>query len=255
MNEPATDTILHMSAVSKSFSGFVAVAGVSLDVRRGSIHALIGPNGAGKTTLFNLATKFLSPSSGRIIFKGRDITGESPSAVARLGMVRSFQISAVFQSMSARENVRVALQTSRSDCFAFWRSASALKALNARADALLEDVGLADLRERKASELAYGQQRLLEIALALATKPKVLLLDEPAAGVPRRQGGELFEVIGNLPADIAVLFIEHDMDVVFRFASRVIVMVGGTLLVEGTPVEIAADPRVREVYLGRAHHG
>jgi branched-chain amino acid transport system ATP-binding protein len=255
MNEPATDTILQMSGVSKSFSGFVAVAGVSLEVRRGSIHALIGPNGAGKTTLFNLATKFLSPSSGRIIFKGRDITDESPSAVARLGMVRSFQISAVFQSMSARENVRVALQTSRNDCYAFWRSASALSALNARADALLEDVGLADQRERKASELAYGQRRALELATTLALEPELLLLDEPTAGMGREDVGRTVMLIRRVAEQRTVLMVEHNLSVVADLSDRITVLARGEVLAEGSYAEVANSPAVRVAYMGTGHAG
>jgi branched-chain amino acid transport system ATP-binding protein len=257
MNEPAMDTILQMSAVSKSFSGFLAVSGVSLDVRRGSIHALIGPNGAGKTTLFNLATKFLSPSGGRIVFKGRDITHESPSAVARLGMVRSFQISAVFQSMTARENVRVALQTQRKDCYAFWRHAAVLSELNARADALLEDVGLEDLRERKASELAYGQRRALELATTLALEPEMLLLDEPTAGMGREDVGRTANLIRRVARERTVLMVEHNLAVVADLSDRITVLARGEVLAEGSYAAVAGSEAVRVAYMGTmgAGHG
>jgi branched-chain amino acid transport system ATP-binding protein len=257
MNEPAMDTILQMSAVSKSFSGFLAVSGVSLDIRRGSIHALIGPNGAGKTTLFNLATKFLSPSGGRIVFKGRDITDESPSAVARLGMVRSFQISAVFQSMTARENVRVALQTQRKDCYAFWRHAAVLSELNARADALLEDVGLADLRERKASELAYGQRRALELATTLALEPEMLLLDEPTAGMGREDVGRTANLIRRVARERTVLMVEHNLSVVENLCQRITVLTRGRVLAEGDYATVSNNPEVRVAYMGTmgAGHG
>jgi branched-chain amino acid transport system ATP-binding protein len=253
MNQPATDTILQMSGVSKSFAGFVAVAGVSLLVRRGSIHALIGPNGAGKTTLFNLATKFLRPTGGRIVFKGRDITDESPSAVARLGMVRSFQISAVFQSMTARENVRVALQTARNDCYAFWRSASALRSLNARADALLEDVGLADQRERKAAELAYGQRRALELATTLALEPEMLLLDEPTAGMGREDVGRTATLIKRVARERTVLMVEHNLSVVADLSDHITVLARGEVLAEGTYAEVAGSEAVRVAYMGTRH--
>jgi len=253
MNEPATDTILRMSGVTKSFAGFVAVAGVSLDVRRGSIHALIGPNGAGKTTLFNLATKFLRPTAGRIAFKGRDITGETASAVARLGMVRSFQISAVFQTMTARENVRVALQTARNDSFAFWRGASALNALNARADALLEDVGLADARDRRASELAYGQRRALELATTLALEPELLLLDEPTAGMGREDVGRTSDLIRRVARDRTVLMVEHNLSVVADLSDRITVLARGEVLAEGSYAEVAGNEAVRVAYMGTRH--
>jgi len=253
MSEPAADPILRMSAVSKSFSGFVAVAGVSLDVRRGSIHALIGPNGAGKTTLFNLATKFLRPSGGRIFFKGRDITDESPSAVARLGMVRSFQISAVFQTMTARENVRVALQATRSDCFAFWRRDSVLNALNARAEALLEDVGLADLRDRRASELAYGQRRALELATTLALEPELLLLDEPIAGMGQEDVGRTAALIRRVAQQRTVLMVEHNLSVVADISDRITVLARGEVLAEGSYAEVASNDAVRVAYMGSRH--
>src|SRR5581483_6794714 len=234
-----------------SFAGFLAVSGVSLDVRRGSIHALIGPNGAGKTTLFNLATKFLRPSGGQIIFKGRELTNETPSAVARLGMVRSFQISAVFQSMTARENVLVALQTARNDNFAFCRSAAVLKALNSRADALLEDVGLANLRDRKASELAYGHRRALELATTLALEPEMLLLDEPTAGMGREDVGRTVALIRRVARERTVLMVEHNLSVVADLSDRITVLARGEVLAEGSYADIANSEPVRVAYMGK----
>jgi branched-chain amino acid transport system ATP-binding protein len=253
MSAPAADTILRLSDVSKSFSGFVAVSNVSLDVRRGSIHALIGPNGAGKTTLFNLATKFLSPSGGRIFFNDRDITNASPSAIARLGMVRSFQISAVFQTMTARENVRVALQTARDDCFAFWRGATVLRELNARAEALLNEVGLADLRDRKASELAYGQRRALELATTLALEPELLLLDEPTAGMGREDVGRTADLIRRVARERTVLMVEHNLTVVADLSDRITVLARGEVLAEGSYADVASNEAVRVAYMGTRH--
>ena len=253
MSEPTADTILRLSGVTKSFSGFVAVSNVSLDVRRGSIHALIGPNGAGKTTLFNLATKFLSPSGGRIFFNDRDITNASPSAIARLGMVRSFQISAVFQTMTARDNVRVALQTARDDCFAFWRGATVLRELNARVDALLEDVGLADARDRRASELAYGQRRALELATTLALEPELLLLDEPTAGMGREDVGRTADLIRRVARERTVLMVEHNLSVVADLSDRITVLARGEVLAEGPYAEVASNEAVRVAYMGTRH--
>jgi branched-chain amino acid transport system ATP-binding protein len=242
-----------MIDMRKSFLGFNAVSGVTLNVRRGSIHALIGPNGAGKTTLFNLATKFLRPTAGQIFFNDVDITDYSPGAVARLGMVRSFQISAVFQTMTARENVRVALQTMRNDGFAFWRHQAALNALNERADALLEDVGLADLRERRASELAYGQRRALELATTLALEPEMLLLDEPTAGMGREDVGRIATLIRRVARDRTVLMVEHNLSVVSDLSDCITVLARGEVLAEGAYAEVANDPAVRTAYMGAEH--
>jgi branched-chain amino acid transport system ATP-binding protein len=255
--EPLRSAVLSARNVVKRFGGLHAVNDVSFDVHQGEILGLIGPNGAGKTTLFNLATKFLSPSGGRIVFKGRDITDESPSAVARLGMVRSFQISAVFQSMTARENVRVALQTQRKDCYAFWRHAAVLSELNARADALLEDVGLADLRERKASELAYGQRRALELATTLALEPEMLLLDEPTAGMGREDVGRTANLIRRVARERTVLMVEHNLSVVADLSDRITVLARGEVLAEGSYAEVAGSEAVRVAYMGTmgAGHG
>ncbi|MET0606751.1 MAG: ABC transporter ATP-binding protein [Beijerinckiaceae bacterium] len=247
------EPILRLADVRKSFSGFVAVAGVTLNVRRNSIHALIGPNGAGKTTLFNLATKFLRPTSGRIFFKNRDITALSPNMVARLGMVRSFQISAVFLSMTARENVRVALQTARSDGYAFWRHNKALQSLNDRADALLSDVGLGELRNRGASELPYGQRRALELATTLALDPELLLLDEPTAGMGREDVGRIVQLIRRVAQNRTVLMVEHNLSVVSDLSDRITVLARGEILAEGAYAEVARDPAVMTAYMGAAH--
>jgi branched-chain amino acid transport system ATP-binding protein len=248
-----SEPILRMIDMRKSFFGFAAVAGVTLEVRRGSIHALIGPNGAGKTTLFNLATKFLKPSSGRIVFKGRDITELAPSAVARLGMVRSFQISAVFQTMTARQNVRIALQTARRDGFFFWRHNRALKELDARADALLEDVGLANVATRRASELPYGQRRALELATTLALEPELLLLDEPTAGMGREDVARIASLIRRVARNRTVLMVEHNLSVVSDISDRITVLARGEVLAEGTYAEVAKNPAVMSAYMGAVH--
>jgi branched-chain amino acid transport system ATP-binding protein len=216
---------------------------------------LIGPNGAGKTTLINLITGALRPDSGQILLGEDDITALAPDQRVRRGLARTFQINTLFPDLEPLEAVTLAVCERLGVAGVWWRRFAGYRHAVDEAYEILTSLKLGAVCHRATRELAYGQQRLLEIALALATKPKVLLLDEPAAGVPRQEGGELFEAIANLSSDLTVLFIEHDMEVVFRFASRVIVMVGGRLLLEGGPAEIAADPRVREVYLGRSGHG
>jgi len=233
----------------------VAVDRVNLDVAPGEVHALIGPNGAGKTTLINLITGMLKPDGGRILLEGEDVTALRPEERVKRGLVRTFQINTLFPHLSALEAVTLAVCERRGYAGTWWQKLPAYADAVEEAYAILLSLRLGASCYRPTRELAYGQQRLLEIALALATNPKVLLLDEPAAGVPQGESAELFSVIADLSEDIAVLFIEHDMNVVFRFARRIIVMVGGRILVEGTPKEIAADARVREVYLGGAHHG
>ena len=249
--EPA----LRTNGLCKNFGSLTVARDISLTLPLGARYALIGPNGAGKTTLINLITGAVRPDAGQILLGEDDITNLEPHLRVEQGLARTFQINTLFPDLEPLEAVTLAVCQRLGIAGVWSRSLTRFHHAVDEAYEVLTSLRLGSVCTRPTRELAYGQQRLLEIALALATKPKVLLLDEPAAGVPRQQGGELFEVIGNLPADIAVLFIEHDMEVVFRFASRVIVMVGGTLLVEGTPAEIAADPRVREVYLGRAHHG
>ena len=221
----------------------------------GERYALIGPNGAGKTTLINLMTGMLPPDGGQIFLGDEEITALRPEERVRRGLVRTFQINTLFPHLNALESVALAVCERRGEAGVFWRRLPAFRDAVEEAHAILGSLRLGASWRRPTRELAYGQQRLLEIALALATRPRVLLLDEPGAGVPRDESAELFDVIAGLSQEIAVLFIEHDMEVVFRFARRIIVMVGGRILVEGSPDEIAEDPRVREVYLGSAGRG
>jgi branched-chain amino acid transport system ATP-binding protein len=246
---------LSTRGLDKSFGSLVVAKDIALDLPPGERYALIGPNGAGKTTLINLMTGMLKPDSGRILLGADEITALGPEQRVKRGLVRTFQINTLFPHLSALEAVTLAVCERRGYAGNWWRKLPAYADAVDEAYAILRSLRLAESCYRPTHELAYGQQRLLEIALALATRPKVLLLDEPAAGVPQGESAELFAVIANLSQDIAVLFIEHDMNVVFRFANRIIVMVGGRILTQGTPKEIAADARVREVYLGRAHHG
>jgi len=249
-----TAAALSACGVDKSFGSLVVASGIDLALPQGSRCALIGPNGAGKTTLINLVTGMLRPDAGRIFLGGDDVTSLEPEERVKRGLARTFQINALFPRLSALEAVALAICERRGHAGTWWRRLPAHRDAVDEAYGILASVMLGADCYRPTSELAYGQQRLLEIALALAAKPKVLLLDEPAAGVPQAESAELFATIAALSQDIAVLFIEHDMNVVFRFASRIIVMVGGRVLVEGAPDEIGADPRVREVYLGTARH-
>ena len=246
---------LSTRGLDKSFGSLVVAKNIELDLPRGARYALIGPNGAGKTTLINLITGMLRPDQGRIFLEADEVTALRPEERVKRGLVRTFQINTLFPHLSALEAVTLAVCERRGYAGTWWQKLPAYPDAVEEAYAILLSLRLGASCYRPTRELAYGQQRLLEIALALATNPKVLLLDEPAAGVPQGESAELFSVIADLSEDIAVLFIEHDMNVVFRFARRIIVMVGGRILVEGTPKEIAADARVREVYLGGAHHG
>ena len=246
MTIPALST----HGLEKRFGSLVVASNINLSIPPGVRYALIGPNGAGKTTLINLITGMLRPDAGRISLADADITRFKPDARVKQGLVRTFQINALFPHLNALEAVTLAVCERRGVTASWWKPLSAYAEAVAEAYAILETLSLAADCYRLTRELAYGHQRLLEIALALATQPKVLLLDEPAAGVPRDESAALFAAIAGLSNDITVLFIEHDMDLVFRFASRIIVMVGGRILLEGTPQEIAADARVREVYLG-----
>ena len=246
---------LSTRGLDKSFGSLVVASDIALDLPPGERYALIGPNGAGKTTLINLITGMLKPDKGQIFLGESEITTLAPDERVKCGLVRTFQINTLFPHLSALEAVTLAVCERRGYAGSWWRKLPAYADAVEEAYAILQSLRLAASCYRPTYELAYGQQRLLEIALALATKPKVLLLDEPAAGVPQQESAELFSVIANLSQEIAVLFIEHDMNVVFRFAHRIIVMVGGRILLQGTPKEIAADPRVREVYLGGARHG
>jgi len=248
----AEPPILRMENVSKSFGGILAVRNLTLEVRRGTIHALIGPNGAGKTTVFNLVTKFHRPTSGRISFKERDITFMTPSQISRLGMGRSFQISAVFGSLTALENVRIALQRFRRDCFAFWKSDKVLGAIDENARALLALVDIDNLADRKASELPYGRRRALELATTLALDPEFLLLDEPMAGLGREDIGRIAALIRRVAQDRTVLMVEHNLSVVADLSDRITVLARGEILSEGTYNEVSGDPAVIEAYMGGA---
>jgi branched-chain amino acid transport system ATP-binding protein len=246
---------LSTRGLDKSFGSLVVASDIELDLPPGERYALIGPNGAGKTTLINLITGMLKPDKGQIFLGADEITMLRPEERVKCGLVRTFQINTLFPHLSALEAVTLAVCERRGYAGSWWEKLPAYGDAIEEAYAILLSLRLAASCHRPTRELAYGQQRLLEIALALATKPKVLLLDEPAAGVPQQESAELFSVIAGLSQEIAVLFIEHDMNVVFRFAHRIIVMAAGRILLQGTPKEIAADARVREVYLGRARHG
>jgi branched-chain amino acid transport system ATP-binding protein len=245
---------LSTQGLDKSFGSLVVAKDISISVPQGARYALIGPNGAGKTTLINLITGMLRPDAGRIRLGETDITSLKPHQRVARGLVRTFQINSLFPHLNALEAVGLAVCERCGLAGNFLGRLPDFPDVVDEAHAILTSLSLARDATRLTRELAYGQQRLLEIALALATRPKVLLLDEPAAGVPRDESAELFAAIAGLSSDITVLFIEHDMNLVFKFASRIIVMVAGTILVEGTPQEIAADATVREVYLGGAHH-
>ena len=247
--------VLSTRGLQKRFGSLVVARDIEFALPQGARHALVGPNGAGKTTLINLITGMVQPDEGRIFLGESEITSSRPDERVKRGLVRTFQINTLFPNLSALEAVTLAVCERRGHCGAWWRRLPALRDEIDEAYDILRSLMLGDHCYRPTRELAYGQQRLLEIALALATKPRVLLLDEPAAGVPQDESAQLFAAISGLPEQISVLFIEHDMNLVFRFATRIIVMVGGRILVEGTPGEIAADERVREVYLGRRGHG
>lgn len=243
---------LHAENLGLRFGALRAVNGLSLRIEAGARQALIGPNGAGKTTLINLLTGIYRPSEGSIHLGDQDITRLRCDARARMGLVRTFQINSLFPNLTPLHSVALAICEREGLCSAWWRPLSRRSDLHDEAHSLLHRLRLDDVAQRPARELAYGKQRLLEIALALATRPRILLLDEPAAGVPAGSSRELFEVIEDLPVDISVLFIEHDMDLVFRFAQRISVLVAGSIVAEGTAREIAGNDLVREVYLGNS---
>ncbi|MDE1942473.1 MAG: ABC transporter ATP-binding protein [Betaproteobacteria bacterium] len=250
MTAAASNTILQTRNLSKSFKGFVAVSGVDLKVQRGTIHALIGPNGAGKTTCFNLLTKFLEPSGGQILFNGVDITAESPAQVARRGIVRSFQISAVFPHLTVLDNIRIALQRPLGNSFHFWRPVRSLEVLNPRAMTLLAEVGLEAQAQRLAVELPYGQKRALEIATTLALDPELLLLDEPTQGMGHEDVEQVMALIKSVSATRTTLMVEHNMKVVAGISDRITVLARGAVLAEGTYAEISAHPDVVSAYMG-----
>jgi ABC-type branched-subunit amino acid transport system ATPase component len=243
--------VLSTRNLNKSFGSLVVAQDVALELPAGVRYALIGPNGAGKTTLMNLMTGMLAPDSGQIFLGGEEITALRPDHRVKKGLARTFQINTLFPQLSALEAVTLAVLERDGHAHNWWRGLPAFGPAIDEAQAILDSLKVPSTRVTR--ELPYGQQRLLEIALALATRPRVLLLDEPAAGVPKDESAALFDAIAGLSRELTILFIEHDMDVVFRFASRIIVMVGGRILVEGAPDEIARDARVREVYLGKTH--
>ena len=245
--------ILQTEGLTKEFKGFVAVDGVSLSVRRGTIHALIGPNGAGKTTCFNLLTKFLTPTRGRILYDGRDITTMQPADIARMGLVRSFQISAVFPHMSVLENVRIALQRKRGSSFDFWRSAEILRNLDGRARELIDAVGLSAFTNTLAVELPYGRKRALEIATTLALEPDMMLLDEPTSGMTAEDVDRITGLIKRAAQNRTVLMVEHNLSVVSTLSDRITVLARGQVLAEGGYEEVSKDPRVVEAYIGTGH--
>jgi branched-chain amino acid transport system ATP-binding protein len=249
----ADDTILETRGLTKEFKGFVAVKDVSLSVRRGSIHALIGPNGAGKTTCFNLLTHFLAPTRGQIFYNGRDITGARPAAIARMGLVRSFQISAVFAHLTVRENVRIALQRARGNSYDFWRSERVLRELDPHADELIDAVGLRGFERANAGELPYGRKRALEIATTLALEPEMMLLDEPTAGMAHEDVGRVTALIRRVAANRTVLMVEHNLSVVSTLSDRITVLARGEILAEGDYATVSRHPAVVEAYLGASH--
>ena len=242
--------VLSARGLGKDFAGFTAVNDVDLDVEHARIHALIGPNGAGKTTVFNLLTKFLQPTRGRITLLGHDITRERPDKVARMGLVRSFQISAVFPHLTVLENVRVALQRPAGLAVQFWLPLSSLDRLNDRAEALIESLGIAQYRDHRAADLSYGRKRVLEIATTLALDPQVLLLDEPMAGMGQEDVRMVAEIIREVARTRAVLMVEHNLNVVADICDHVTVLQRGEIIARGDYATVAADPRVRTAYMG-----
>jgi branched-chain amino acid transport system ATP-binding protein len=249
----SADIVLRTEGLTKEFKGFVAVKNVNLAVRKGTIHALIGPNGAGKTTCFNLLTKFLSPTAGRITYGGRDITYASPADIARMGLVRSFQISAVFPHLTALENVRVALQRKMGNSFHFWKSERQLKMLDPQATELLEAVGLGQYRNTLAVELPYGRKRALEIATTLALEPDMMLLDEPMAGMGHDDIERTQNLIRRVAQDRTVLMVEHNMKVVANLSHTITVLARGEVLAEGTYSQVSRNPAVVQAYMGSGH--
>lgn len=250
---PNPAPIIEARALTRSFGGFIAVNNVNLSVTPGTIHAMIGPNGAGKSTLFNLLTKFLQPSSGNIFFKNQDITLTAPADIARLGLVRSFQISSVFPHLTAHENVRVALQARERDTFSFWKSNRKLRRFNEEAMALLDSVGLVDRAQSKASELSYGRKRALELATTLALEPEVLLLDEPMAGMGTEDIGRTAALIRRVGKGRTILMVEHNLGVVADLSDKITVLRRGEIIAEGTYEEVSSDSEVRKAYMGGTH--
>jgi branched-chain amino acid transport system ATP-binding protein len=251
--DSAPAVVLEARGLVKEFHGFRAVSDLDLQIREGQIHGLIGPNGAGKTTVFNLLTKAITPTAGQILLRGRDITGFPPARVARLGIVRSFQISAVFPHLSVLQNVRVALQRPRHLATQWWLSRNVLERLDDDAEALLDAVQLSDWKDKAAAELPYGRKRALEIATTLALDPDLLLLDEPMAGLGLEDIHQITDLIRRVAAGKTVLLVEHNLSVVAKLCDRVTVLTRGARLSEGSYAEVNADPLVREAYLGAGH--
>ena len=252
------DVVLSCRGLVKRFGGITATNNVTLNLRKGARHALIGPNGAGKTTLINLLTGVLEPTSGSITLEGQDISRLPPHERVRRGMVRTFQINQLFNTMTPLETLAMVVSQQRGMGARVWRRLGAGSDVSDRCVTLLEQFHLSEVMNQRTEHLAYGKRRLLEIAIALACEPRVLLLDEPVAGVPAGEREELLQTVAALPADVSVLLIEHDMDLVFSFANRMTVLVNGAVLTEGDPEQIANDPQVKAVYLGHgeeAHHG
>jgi branched-chain amino acid transport system ATP-binding protein len=247
------DIILETQDLTKEFKGFVAVDGVNLRIRRGAIHALIGPNGAGKTTCFNLLTHFLAPTRGRILYNGRDITGSNPARIARMGLARSFQISAVFPHLTVLENVRIALQRKLGTSFHFWKPVSSLNRLNDRAMQLLAEVGLDSLAGKITVELPYGRKRALEIATTLALDPDLMLLDEPTQGMGHEDVNRVTDLIRKVSVHRTVLMVEHNMSVVSNIADTITVLQRGSVLAEGSYAEVSGNAKVIEAYMGTVH--
>ena len=245
--------VLQTTRLCKSFGALTVAANIDFALEAGARHALIGPNGAGKTTFVNLLTGRLQPTSGSVMLGGEDVSALSSAARVKRGLGRTFQINTLFGNMSVLDNVALGVAERRGGANQWWKPASADQAVRDEALELLASLGIADDAALRVLDLPYGKQRLVEIAIALGLRPKVLLLDEPAAGVPKVESERILEALGQLPAEIAILIIEHDMDLVFRFAQRITVLVQGVVLCEGTPHEIENDARVREVYLGEAH--
>ncbi|MFN5420633.1 MAG: ABC transporter ATP-binding protein [Burkholderiales bacterium] len=246
------DFILKTNELVKEFKGFVAVSGVNLNVKRGQIHALIGPNGAGKTTVFNLLTKFHIPTSGQILFNGKDITQSKPAQIARLGIVRSFQISATFPNLTVMENVRIALQRATGTSMHFWRSERILNQLNDRAMTLLDEVDLASMANLTAVELPYGRKRALEIATTLAMNPELMLLDEPTQGMGHEDVDRVTQLIKKVSANRTILMVEHNMNVVASIADTISVLQRGQIIAEGPYETVSKNPQVLEAYMGTA---
>ncbi|NVO14081.1 MAG: ABC transporter ATP-binding protein [Rhodoplanes sp.] len=249
----AAENVIETDGLTKEFKGFRAVNNVRLKVRRGTIHALIGPNGAGKTTCFNLITKFLQPTTGKILYNGRDITAAKPHEIARMGLVRSFQISAVFPHLTVLENVRVALQRRLGTSYHFWRPERSVEVLNDRAMDLLEQVGVQSYAHLQAVELPYGRKRALEIATTLALDPEMLLLDEPMAGMGREDIQRISDLIQRVAKNRTVLMVEHNLSVVADLSDRITVLARGEILAEGSYAEVSSDPAVVEAYMGTGH--